>query len=212
MIHRCILALITLNFLTAMACPAPASTPAPEYAPQNGDVIFQTSQSTQGPAIQLATESPYSHVGIIYIKNGVPGVFEASAVVRFTPLDKWITGGDGGWYTVKRLKNASKVLTPEVSARLRIAGNRFLGRSYDSHFQWSDNKIYCSELVWKVYHEGMDLELTPLRTMGEYMLDDSRVQKLIEKRWGSSFDPDEPVIAPGDLDMSPMLETVYSNY
>ncbi len=34
---------------------------------QNGDIIFQESKSSQSKAIQLATNSRYSHMGIIYI-------------------------------------------------------------------------------------------------------------------------------------------------
>ncbi|MBL4670033.1 MAG: hypothetical protein JKY30_12325 [Flavobacteriales bacterium] len=33
---------------------------------QNGDIIFQISKSSQSKAIQLATNSKYSHMGIIY--------------------------------------------------------------------------------------------------------------------------------------------------
>lgn len=33
---------------------------------QNGDIIFQTSTSGQSKAIQIATGSKYSHMGIIY--------------------------------------------------------------------------------------------------------------------------------------------------
>ena len=36
---------------------------------QTGDIIFQTSNSNQSKAIQLATHSKYSHVGILYKKN-----------------------------------------------------------------------------------------------------------------------------------------------
>lgn len=41
---------------------------------QNGDIIFQTSLSSQSLAIQKATHSPYSHMGIIILKNGKPYV------------------------------------------------------------------------------------------------------------------------------------------
>jgi hypothetical protein len=36
------------------------------YQPRNGDIIFQTSLSDQSVAIQAATKSPYSHLGIVY--------------------------------------------------------------------------------------------------------------------------------------------------
>src|SRR3954469_24265931 len=55
-----------------------------------GDIIFQTSRSDQSLAIQLATKSKYSHVGIIYEIDGIFFVFEAVQPVKFTRLDDWI--------------------------------------------------------------------------------------------------------------------------
>jgi hypothetical protein len=43
---------------------------------QSGDIIFQVSTSAQSRAIQMATNSPYSHMGMIYIENGQIFVFE----------------------------------------------------------------------------------------------------------------------------------------
>jgi hypothetical protein len=54
---------------------------------QNGDIIFQTSLSTQSKAIQLATNSPYSHCGIIYKDGEKFYVFEAVQPVKKTPLN-----------------------------------------------------------------------------------------------------------------------------
>ena len=39
---------------------------------RNGDSIFQETASAQSRAIQLATHSRYSHVGIVYFKKGKP--------------------------------------------------------------------------------------------------------------------------------------------
>jgi hypothetical protein len=44
---------------------------------RDGDIIFQTSRSEQSIAIQKATRSPYSHMGIVFLKNGSPYVYEA---------------------------------------------------------------------------------------------------------------------------------------
>ncbi len=38
------------------------------YQPKDGDIIFQSSQSSQSKAVEQATNSPYSHMGIIFIK------------------------------------------------------------------------------------------------------------------------------------------------
>lgn len=55
---------------------------------KNGDLIFQTSLSGQSKAIQLATNSKYSHCGIVYTDNGQFYVSEAIQPVKTTPIDK----------------------------------------------------------------------------------------------------------------------------
>ena len=47
------------------------------YHPQDGDVIFHVSESSQSTAIKLGTLSRYSHCGIIIMKKGKPYVLEA---------------------------------------------------------------------------------------------------------------------------------------
>jgi hypothetical protein len=59
------------------------------YRPQDGDIVFQTSKSPQSRAIQLATGSRYSHMGIVYLRGGVPFVFEAVQPVKLTRLNDW---------------------------------------------------------------------------------------------------------------------------
>ena len=41
-----------------------------DYVPRSGDIIFHTSRSAQSVAIQKATGSPYSHMGIVYVNAG----------------------------------------------------------------------------------------------------------------------------------------------
>ena len=52
-----------------------AGQTAAETTPRlrNGDLIFQTSQSAQSRAIQLATHSAYSHCGILFQKRASGG-------------------------------------------------------------------------------------------------------------------------------------------
>lgn len=53
---------ITLGFIFLISCQSKTDT----TGIQNGDIIFQTSTSGQSKAIQIATGSKYSHMGIIY--------------------------------------------------------------------------------------------------------------------------------------------------
>lgn len=118
---------------------------------QDGDLIFQTSLSSQSLAIQKATKSKYSHCGIIYNNNGKYYVFEAIQPVKLTELEKWIARGKDGKFVIKRLKNSDTILTTDNLQKMKTIGNLFLGKDYDIVFEWNDNKIYCSELIWKIY-------------------------------------------------------------
>jgi len=66
---------------------------SPASLVKDGDIIFQTSRSSQSIAIQRATDSRYSHMGIIFTRGGSPMVYEAVQTVRYTPLAKWIDRG-----------------------------------------------------------------------------------------------------------------------
>jgi hypothetical protein len=68
--------------LLAISCRAESSS----FQLRDGDIIFQTSQSAQSIAIQKATHSKYSHMGIIFFRGGKPYVYEAIKIVQYTPL------------------------------------------------------------------------------------------------------------------------------
>jgi len=180
-----------------------------EYQAQNGDIIFQTSRSSQSVAIQRATRSKYSHMGIVYIKNGQPFVFEAIEPVKLTPFGDWVARGDGGHYVVKRLSNAKERLTSEALERMLKVGKTFEGRHYDLYFEWSDDRIYCSELVWKVYKRALNLEVGELQTMQEFDLSDPLVKAKVRERFGESLPKNEAVISPAAIFASDLLVTVY---
>jgi uncharacterized protein YycO len=175
---------------------------------RDGDIIFHTSRSSQSIAIQRATGSAYSHMGIVFYRAGKPYVLEAVSTVRYTPLDQWLSRGVGGHYVIKRLVNAAVVLTPETTNRLRMASETFLGHPYDLTFEWSDQRIYCSELVWKAYHRATGVHIGELQQMRDFNLNDPAVQAKLRQRYGSKVPLDEPVISPAAMFASPLLTTV----
>ena len=175
---------------------------------RTGDLIFQTSRSAQSAAIQRATGSNWSHMGMIVLKGGQPYVLEASATVRFTPLARWVAFGVGRHFTVKRLADADELLTPEALKRLDRVGEGFLGRPYDLTFDWSDEKMYCSELVWKMYDRALGIEIGKLQKIREFNLTDPVVAAAFKQRYGDAVPMDEPVISPVAMFDSPLLVQV----
>jgi uncharacterized protein YycO len=188
--------------LVCVGVPAMPSTPL-----RDGDIIFHTSRSAQSVAIQRATHSPYSHVGLVLYRNGKPFVFEAIATVRYTPLASWIARGDGARYVVKRLK---RPLTQAQSAKLRSAAEKYASKPYDLYFEWSDARIYCSELIWKAYRDALGIEIGARQKLREFDLSDPAVKAKMRERYGTRVPLDEPVISPGAQFVSELLETVGS--
>lgn len=179
---------------------------------QNGDIIFQTSQSRQCTAVQIATRSIYSHCGIIYIEKNKVYVYEAVGPVKMTPFNEWIQHGKDNKYVVKRLKNASTELTPTIFAKVKASGEKYNGKSYDLYFGWSDEKIYCSELVWKIYKQGANIEVGKLQKLKEFDLSSKEVKAIIKERYGDNIPFDEIVISPQSIFDSELLVTVKDTY
>jgi hypothetical protein len=176
----------------------------------NGDIIFQTSISSQSKAIQLATHSKYSHCGIIYKINESWFVYEAIQPVQTTPLKEWIARGKNNEYVIKRLKNTS-LLTPDVLNKMKKSGEEFNRKDYDIYFEWNNDRIYCSELVWKIYKEGANIEIGKLQHLKDFDLSHPVVKQKMTERYGNKLPLNEKVISPSSIYDSDLLYTVLKN-
>ncbi|MFW5851329.1 MAG: YiiX family permuted papain-like enzyme [Bacteroidota bacterium] len=198
---------ILLSLMILISCHS--KTELSEF--QNGDIIFQTSKSGQSKAIQIATGSKYSHMGIIYKQGNDYFVYEAVQPVKLTPLNDWITRGENEHYVVKRIKNSQKLLTPETLTKMKQIGEKYAGKDYDLYFEWSDSRIYCSELVWKIYKESIGLEIGKLEKLGDFNLTEKAVRLKLMERYGEHIPKEELVISPASMFNSDQLITVFEN-
>lgn len=175
------------------------------YSAQEGDVVFHTSTSAQSEAIQLATRSPWSHMGIVLQHQDQLQVFEAVSPVRYTPLQEWLQRGKGGRYVALRPRTA---LSDAQVQTLRKAARRYVGKPYDLQFAWGNEAIYCSELVWKMYRDALEIQLAPLQRLRDFDLRNPVVKAKLTERYGRKLPLNEPVIAPVALFESKWLEKV----
>jgi uncharacterized protein YycO len=185
-----------------------ARSNAASDALRDGDIIFQVSRSAQSLAIQRATRSKYSHMGMIVHRDGSPYVLEAAARVKYTPLRRFVARGEGGHHVVKRLRGADARISGGARERLLSVARTFVGKPYDLTFEWSDDRIYCSELVWKLYERALGIRLGELRRLAEFALDDPAVRSKLRERYGARIPLDEQVIAPADIFELDELEVV----
>ncbi len=145
-----------------------------------GDLIFQTSTSSQSLAILLASNSAYSHMGMIeFAANGEPMVLEAAGPVRSVPLNSWIKHGLGHRITIKRYVG----LTEEVATDILRAAHKYDGLPYDIFFLPDKDHIYCSEIVRLAYSEGANVDIGKMQKVSELNLDNFAARKVIARRW-----------------------------
>jgi uncharacterized protein YycO len=175
----------------------------------DGDIIFQTSKSAQSKAIQFATKSKYSHIGLIYMKDKEIYVLEASQTVALTPFESWIKRGYNEHYVIKRLKDSDNLLTSEIRQKMNHIGEGFIGKNYDVFFEWSDDRIYCSELIWKIYKKAANIELGKLEFLKDLNLNDKIVKQKLLERFGEKIPLEETIISPVSIFNSDKLITIY---
>lgn len=211
--------LIVLYALYIVATPY-RSEALPQLA--NGDIVFQTDRTSQTLAIMFATHSLYTHVGVVKMMKGAPHVVEAVGPVRVVPLDKWARSGIGNRISVGRVEG----LTSAQGLAVVKAAERYLGRPYDFFFLSDDRAIYCSELVYKAYADGMGLSVGKEQKVGELYVDNFAVRNIIRKRW-MNYPPcrglkgfedcyaeimSQPLVSPVALSDDAKVKRIYSNY
>jgi hypothetical protein len=201
------LRLVTALAAASFALGASARPRGPEL--RNGDLVFQTSRSGQSAAVALATRSQLTHMGVVFLDRGEPWVLEAVEPVKRTRFETWRRRGEGGRVFVKRLRDAGVVLTPEVVGRMRTLGQTWLGRHYDLQFRWDDERLYCSELAFKLYERAAGVPIGKVQRASEMALGHPEVQRKLRERFGHQrFSPDEPVITPQAMFDDPRLVLV----
>lgn len=174
---------------------------------QSGDILFISSGSGQGKAIQLATHSKYTHVGVVFLENGVPFVYHAVEPVQKSTLAQFLAYSADGNYTVKRLKDKTPLTAANQQKMCKMAQS-LLGKHYDIYFDWKDDEWYCSEFVWKLYDRNCKVRLGELKELKEYDLSSPVVKGVMEKRYGDKIPYNEKMVSPQDIFNSSLLEEV----
>jgi hypothetical protein len=175
------------------------------YVPQQGDLIFQSlSHDELGRVIEHATRSPLSHCGILVWEDGEWQVLEAIGPVTRTPWAQWKRRGKDNGILVCRLKPE---FAHHVEPMIRAA-EHFLGRPYDFRYQWDDEHIYCSELIWKAYHAVSGRKLGEKQPLRELDWEPNAV--FIEKLEGGPVPLDREMITPVAVARAADVEVVFA--
>ncbi len=175
------------------------------YEPKVGDVVFQSLGG--GPLIEMiegCTKSDYSHCGLVAQKDGKWVVVEAIGPVREIPLTEWIHNGRKDGFAAYRLKGP---YAAKADAFVKAA-YKFMGKPYDIRYRLDDEKIYCSELVWKSFRKATGEELGKLMKLKE--LDWKPHEALIRQLENGDIPLEREIITPVAVARAKQLERVYT--
>nr|WP_253900237.1 YiiX/YebB-like N1pC/P60 family cysteine hydrolase [Corallococcus carmarthensis] len=185
---------------------APRVTEGVAAKVRTGDVVFQTSGSRQSKAIQVATHSPLSHVGLVEVTPEGAFVVEAVQPVKRTPFAQWKARGVKGRLLVMRPQGVDDA----AKARAVVEAKRHLGKPYDALFGWGDEAMYCSELVRKAYAAGAGVEYGRMERLGD--LDVAGLKREIAERYRGPVPVDLELVTPASLAADARLAVVYSDF
>jgi cell wall-associated NlpC family hydrolase len=113
---------------------------------------------------------------------------------------------------VERLKNADSLLGPDNTGKMEIAGRKLAGLPYDSYFGWADDRIYCSELIYKIYRNALGIEIGKTAKLEDFDLSNPAVQAKLKERYRDGIPMEEEVISPASQFGDPKLFEVFNNY
>jgi Permuted papain-like amidase enzyme, YaeF/YiiX, C92 family len=179
-----------------------AQTTPLSYLPQTGDLLFQSLPHNEViDAIEGASASPYSHCGVVVKTDNEWKVLEAVGPVKETPLAQWISQGREGKFAVQRLKPKFRIHIPQMIEGARL----YLGRPYDIQYELDDEKIYCSELIYKGWLHATRKPLGKLVKLGEL---NWQPHETIIRRIAGGLPLDRPMITPRDLAAAPELDPI----
>ncbi len=170
---------------------------------QEGDILFQSlPHNPLVDVIEGSTHSPYSHCGMAHRTARGWFVIEAIGPVKETPLAEWITHDRDRHFSIYRLRAAYRSRIPDIVK----AAQGYLGRPYDLRYEFDDEKIYCSELLYKAFRQTCGEPLGILKKLGE--LDWKPYEKTIVNLEGGPVPLERLMITPRALSEAAQLECV----
>jgi len=137
-----------------------------DVALKDGDLVFRKGLSIESYVVLITDRaSSYSHVGVIYVLNEIPYVIHTTPdessddidYVRMETLSDFFSSENASRGSVFRLKeqymNSAKLAA--LTAKSYFDDKIVFDDAFDLK---SENKLYCTELVWKAFQKvGIDL-------------------------------------------------------
>lgn len=173
---------------------------------RDGDIIFQEGDGERSKHIAAVTESSVTHCGLIIIDKNRVMVLEADDKVVKTPIEEFIACGKDKKFALARIED----LPEDKASKIIKEGMKYLDQPYDNKYQWDDEYLYCSELVYKAYQKGAGIELCPFVKLGD--LKYRGHEEYMGKIMGGAPSLDLKMITPAGIFKSEKLNMIYNDF
>lgn len=128
---------------------------------RTGDLLFQKINRNDSKT----SDTAYNNIGIAFIDDDNYALLETSDQVQYVSIIQWVEKGINKDYVAKRLLNADSLFTSVGIQVLEKEVRNNIMKKYDNSNDWSDDKMYNAELIWKMYKRTFNIELGSLDTI-----------------------------------------------
>lgn len=132
---------------------------------KTGDLLFQILNDDSVFKDPQNSDSTYDNIGIAFIDGQNYALLETNYQVQYVSLRQWVENGNNEHYVVKRLRNADSLLTSVGIQKLRSEARNNILKKHDTTSDWSDDRMYNAELIWKIYNRSLNVEIGKLDTI-----------------------------------------------
>lgn len=168
-----------------------------------GDIVYLRIPTSFGRAIEEVTHSKVSHCGVVARHaSGHLMVVHALGKVQEEPIERYLERGKGRFAIARYpFRGAAD------RDRFVAAARALLGRPYDYGFAMSVDAIYCSELVYRAFADGLGLVPVPLHPLA-FGAPGTEARRVMERVVHGPVPEGAPGVSPAALFFSPAFRIV----
>lgn len=178
---------------------------------QIGDMVFIRVTARPFLEVANATNSWTNHVGVVVDNHGGEPLIAESTfpLSRTTSLTRFIRRSEHGRCTVARL---TQPLTDTQRKALQNAADHRLGTFYDTGFNISSRRQFCSRFVREVIDEATNIQLGEVETFATLLQDNADPNLAFWRLWYFGRVPwQRRTVTPASLLQSPDVRVIFDS-
>lgn len=198
-----------INKTAALDSPAPGGPFVDDL--QIGDMVFIRVTARPFLEVANATNAWTNHVGLVVDDSGDEPLIAESTFPfsRTTSLSRFLQRSEHGHCAVTRLTHPLSNIQRKA---LRRAADHRLGTFYDTGFNISSRRQFCSRFVREVIEEATNIQVGHVETFATLLQDNADPNLAFWRRWYFGRIPwQRRTVTPASLLRSPAVQIIFDS-